>query len=192
MNRRLGTIGRVHDAVVSAMAVLAGALLVVATLGVIVDVLARYLLGRPIAWVFEVTEYILLYIPCLGMAWLAREKGHVAIDLVLSRLGGGARGLVEGVNEIVAGAVCAFIAYWGALATWDNYVRWILIENILQVPKAAVLAIIPVGFAMAAIEFFRSARRRLRTDRAAGAARHGGAVAGAAAGIRAHRQRAEG
>ena len=80
MNRALD---RLEDALASA----AAAMIVFTVIFVPLDVASRYFFGSPITWVYEVTEYILLMVPCLAMAWLARHNGHVVIDVATSRLG---------------------------------------------------------------------------------------------------------
>ena len=32
---------------------------------------------------FTFTEYALLIVPCLGAPWLAREKGHIYVEILL-------------------------------------------------------------------------------------------------------------
>jgi C4-dicarboxylate transporter, DctQ subunit len=140
-----------------ALAAMAGALLILAVLMVTVDVVSRALFNKPLAWVFEVTEYILLFVPCLGMAWLARNEGHVKIDIVTARLSPGANAaLTRGVNLIVSG-VCLFIAAWGSVATAESWRGNVQIEGILQTPQYLVYAAIPLGFALCGIEFARKA-----------------------------------
>ncbi len=102
------------------MATLAGVLLVFVMVSVSADVAGRYVFGRPIGWVVEFTEYILLYIPFLAMAWLVREGGHVRIDVVLQALGPGTRSLVNAATSLAAALTCGVAAYWAALTAWDN------------------------------------------------------------------------
>ncbi|HEX7054533.1 MAG TPA: TRAP transporter small permease [Burkholderiales bacterium] len=151
---------RAFDRLEDALAVLAAALLVFALVFVTLDVASRYFFNRPLSWVFEVTEYILLFVPCLGMAWLARHDGHVMIDVLTSRLPLRRRARLARVVAAVVAFVCAFIAWWGAIATYESWRSHAIIENILETPQYLVYAAIPLGFALCAVEFARKALRR--------------------------------
>lgn len=148
-----------YNRVLDAMAALAGVLLVFVMVSVSADVAGRYVFGRPIGWVVEFTEYILLYIPFLAMAWLVREGGHVRIDVVLQALGPGTRSLVNAATSLAAALTCGVAAYWAVLTAWDNYQRDVLTVGIYPISKFIPLAIIALGLSMSFIEFLRQARR---------------------------------
>jgi TRAP-type C4-dicarboxylate transport system permease small subunit len=152
---------RVYDAVVDGLAAIAGLLLVLCIVGIVLDVTGRYFWNTPLPWVFELTEYALLYIPCLGMAWLARDGGHVAVDIVTANLRPSTRLLLGALVSLVTAVVCALIAYWGLMTTWDSFERGITIDKYLRIPRWAILGVIPLGFALTAVEFARIARSNL-------------------------------
>src|SRR5688572_3759233 len=80
-------LARIYDRCLEIMARIAAVLTILIVVGVSFDVLGRYFFAQPIGWVFEATEYALLFIPFLAMAWLVREKsGHVQIELVIENL----------------------------------------------------------------------------------------------------------
>jgi C4-dicarboxylate transporter, DctQ subunit len=146
---------RALDTVEDGLAAIAGCLLILTVVLVPVDVLSRYFFNAPLTWVYEVTEYILLLVPCLGMAWLARANGHVAIDIVTSRLPGRSRLLFSSASFVAAAAICGFIAWWGVRVTHQSYEAKAIIENVLQTPQWLIYVWIPVGFGLCAIEFAR-------------------------------------
>lgn len=147
--------GRVLDRIEDALAFLAATLLVFTVAFVPIDVASRYFFNAPLTWVFEVTEYILLMMPCLGMAWLARNNGHVVVDIVTSRLGDRNRSLLAGLVAVLVALVCGFIAWWGAVVTWRSYQTSAVIENVLQTPQWLIYIAIPIGFGLCALEFGR-------------------------------------
>ena len=155
----IASAGRAFDRLEDACAVLAAGLIVFAMAAVTVDVLSRYFFNLPLAWVFEVTEYILLFVPCLGMAWLARNDGHVMIDIVTSRLPARLSGPLARLVAAVVAGVCGFVAWWGTVATLESYQAGAIIENVLRTPQSLVYAAIPVGFGLCAVEFARKALR---------------------------------
>jgi C4-dicarboxylate transporter DctQ subunit len=146
-------LSRVEDV----LAALAAALLLVSVLMVTTDVVSRYFFNKPLAWVFEVTEYFLLFVPCLGMAWLARQDGHVMIDIVTAQLRSAARNALTRVINTVVSGVCFFIAWWGVIATAESWRAKVQIEGILQTPQYLVYGAIPLGFFLCGMEYARKA-----------------------------------
>ena len=147
------------DRVEDALAFLAACMIVFTVVFVPMDVASRYFFGAPITWVYEVTEYILLMVPCLAMAWLARHNGHVVIDVVTSRLEERPRQLLDAGTFLLTALACAFVAWWGAVVTFESYKARAVIENVLQTPQWLIYLSIPVGFALTAVEFFRKGVR---------------------------------
>ena len=147
------------DRLEDALAYVAAAMIVFTVIFVPVDVASRYFFGAPITWVYEVTEYILLMVPCLAMAWLARHNGHVVIDVVTSHLGERSRARLTAATHLVVAATCAFVAWWGATVTFTSFRTHALIENVLQTPQWMIYICIPLGFALTAIEFARQGVR---------------------------------
>ena len=148
-------LARAYDWLLDALSVICAVLIVAMMVGVALDVTARYFFGRPIAWMFEVTEYALLYVPCLGMGWLARERGHVAIDSFVSLLPQRAQRAMFVATTAVTAAVCALVAFWGAVVTLDRFRRETVIEHMIRTPEYLIVWVIPFGFALAAVAFMR-------------------------------------
>lgn len=147
------------DRLEDALASVAAAMIVFTVIFVPLDVASRYFFGAPITWVYEVTEYILLMIPCLAMAWLARHNGHVVIDVATSRLGERSRARLRAATSLAVAATCAFVAWWGAAVTFTSFRANAVIENVLQTPQWMIYICIPLGFALTAIEFARQGVR---------------------------------
>jgi C4-dicarboxylate transporter, DctQ subunit len=152
---------RIVDVIENGFAVIAGLLLVLTLLLVPVDVSGRFLFNRPLAWVYEVTEYILLFIPCFGMAWLARIDGHVAIDIITSRLSRETNRKLSCFVYAVVALVCWFVTYWGTQVTAKSCRAGAIIENVLQTPQWLVYIAIPIGFFLCGVEFARKALANL-------------------------------
>lgn len=156
------TIVRLYDRGLDILAAVAAAIILVVMIGVAADVSARYLIGRPIVWMFEITEYALLYIPCLGMGWLARERGHVAIESLVQLLPPRIHQLLFTATSAASAIVCAIVAYWGVIVVVNRFQRGTVIDQMIRTPEYLVLWVIPFGFALAAIEFARLIARGRR------------------------------
>lgn len=156
------SLSRAYHLLLESLSALAGVLILAIMVGVAADVLARYLIGRPIVWMFEVTEYALLYIPCLGMAWLAREGGHVAIDTFTTSFPLRVQAGVAIVWTALCVLVCAFVTWWGAIVVIGRYASGTVIDQMIRTPEYLVLWVIPFGFGLTTIEFTRLLVQRLR------------------------------
>lgn len=142
-----------YDALLSAFAVIAGAMLVFFMLSVCLDVGGRYVANRPLGWVHEFTQYGLVYLTFLGMPWLARIRAHVRIDIVTDTLGPGARRALETATAAVGAATCAFAAYWAGVTAVSQWTRDVMTVGIYPIPRAYLIAPVALGLALTAVEF---------------------------------------
>lgn len=120
------------------------------------DVTLKYLINRPITWVFEATEYSLLYITFLGTAWLLKKDGHVKLDIVLNALQPRARTVLNIITSILLAIVCLLLTWYGTESTIDHFQRGVTSVKYYETPLFAYLIIIPIaGFLL----FIQSIKR---------------------------------
>jgi TRAP-type C4-dicarboxylate transport system permease small subunit len=74
---------------------LAGASLVLMTLLGAADIVGTKFFNRPLPGTFEATEALMVLTVFLSLAHVQARREHIAVDLVVSRLGGGARRALE-------------------------------------------------------------------------------------------------
>lgn len=144
---------------------LAGILLLFVTVGTCIDAILRYLLNRPIPWMLEITEYVMLYIPFLGAALVLKEEGHIKVDLLIYRLSDRNKIRISIVTSLVGGIIMSIYTWLGIQVTLDFYNRGVASLEYLKTPMYLILMIIPIGGLFFTIQFFRqifSYRRRLR------------------------------
>ncbi len=148
------------DQLLKLLAAIVGILLLFAMASVSVDVVGRYFLNAPIGWVLEVTEYILLYTPFLGMAWLVqRAEGHVRIDVVVRALSDKVQAGLNVIVCAIAATACGAAAYFAGWTTWDHGTRSVETYGIYPIPKWLLLIVIAVGFALTTVELVRKGLR---------------------------------
>ena len=155
----MAIVERIIARIENAFAVLAVAILLACTAAVCADVVLRYAFNRPLTWVTEVTEYALVYITFLGIAWAVPRKGHVVVDVFVSPLPPRGKALAEMFNNLVALAISVMLTVWGMLTTLDAYARGLFKPTTLAVPTWIVLAVIPVGCAVLSLRFIVEAAR---------------------------------
>jgi len=153
MIEKKGKLDRLLEIVNSVMAGIGAFMVIFMMLAISYSVLMRYLWNRPVAWIVEVSSYLMLYITFLGAAWLLRRDGHVAIDLFTNHLSSKQMALFKSATS-VAGALVGFILTWkGTLVTLDNFTRGVVTMGILNTPQFLLIAIIPIGGFLLMIEF---------------------------------------
>lgn len=147
----------IYDGLVSACAVIVGVLILLTVLLVTSDVVGRYFFAAPIGWVFEVTEHILVCVPFLGMAWLARRGEHVQIDIVVQALSTHWRRRIGVLADGLSCLACAIATYYAFATTVDHFSRGIVTYGIYPIPKFLLIAIVTFGLGLTTIEFLRKA-----------------------------------
>jgi TRAP-type C4-dicarboxylate transport system permease small subunit len=114
---------------------------------VAMDVTLRKLANMPILGSIELTQFILAICAAFGLAQCAVNKGHVVIDLVISRLSRRTRGLLGIGTGILSIGV-------GVLMTWQliSYIFITMKANnvtgVLYIPIWPFVALVTFGFAL--------------------------------------------
>ncbi len=168
MSSEKGKLDRVLDLLNGVMAGIAAAMVIFMMLAISYSVMMRYLFNRPIAWIVEISSYLMLYITFLGTAWLLRRDGHVEIDLFTTMMKPRTRTRLKAVTSI-GGAVVGFVLCWkGSLVTIDYFKRGVMAMDILNTPQFLLMAIIPIGGFLLMVEFilriFRFGRTGFEKD----------------------------
>lgn len=161
----LNMLAAVFDRILGSMALIAAVLLTFTMLSVTTDVVMRYVLDRPMLWVVEITEYILMWIPFLGAAWLLKHDGHVKVDILLSRLNPRIQALLSTVTSIVGVIICLILVWYGVKVTWNYLIEGRYVYSSLSIPTAYVMGIVPLGSFMLLIQFIRRSYKLIREAR---------------------------
>jgi len=164
----LAKAGSIFDRVLDILSSVVGFIFVAAMLIVCLDVVMRYAFNRPMVWATEVSEYILLGMACLGIAWLLKEEGHVKIELVMARFKPRVQALVNAITSILTAVAVLAITWYSGQITWDLYQRGVEETKVLHVPKAPLLALVALGMFLLFIQFARRSHGYLISWRASG------------------------
>ena len=149
-----------HDALVYGMALIAAFLMVAMMVTITLDVVLRNLGYQSSAHFFTFTEYALLIVPCMGAPWLAREKGHIYVEILLMALPARTRARLTMLIGVICIAVCLVIAWYGFQVTLHDYLQAEKDVRSLDMPRWTVVGWIPLSFLMMAVEFGRFLWRR--------------------------------
>jgi TRAP-type C4-dicarboxylate transport system permease small subunit len=156
----LRALAKGYDAVVYGMAAIAAFLMAAMMVIITLDVIFRNLGYQSSAHFFTFTEYALLIVPCLGAPWLAREKGHIYVEILLNSLPPRAKTAMTWAIGLFCIAVCLTIAWYGFQVTLHDYLQAEKDVRSLDMPRWTVVGWIPLSFLMMATEFGRFLWRR--------------------------------
>jgi len=133
---------------------------------VVAEVAMRYFFNRPIVWVIDITEYVMLFITFLGIAWLLKKEGHVVMDLLLDHLNRKSRHMAVAITSVVAAITCFIITWYGVVVGLDWYNINYFYQGALDIPAFYLEAVIPVGMFLVSIQFLRRAYSNWKLMRA--------------------------
>lgn len=148
-------LARAHHRLVDAMAAVSAAILVWLMVSIVVTVALRNAGFQAPAWLFLSAEYGMLYLTMLGAPWLARERGHVHIELLTAGLPPAAQALVSRFVALLCAAICLVLFWKGAELVAQNVERRDLDVRAYFTPKWPLTLAFPVSFGLMAIEFAR-------------------------------------
>jgi TRAP-type C4-dicarboxylate transport system permease small subunit len=153
--KTLEYLGKLFDVITDALAFIAGVILILIMISVSLDVVMRYFLKAPMLWVDELSEYGLLYITFMGTAWLLKQEGHVAVDLIDNVVSLKGRKRLTIFSSVVGMFVCAVVTYFGVEVTWSLFARGIYNPTMLEIPRGVLVAVIPLGTFLLCVQFVR-------------------------------------
>jgi len=150
-------VGTIFDRILDALAFVAGILLVFASFGVGVMIFSRYFLNRPLGWMIEINEYILLYLAFLLAAWVLKKEAHVKMDVVIEQVNPKIQLVCNVASSILGAMVCLVLTWFGTKVTWHLYQSGTLTPTYLELPKFPFMFVIPFGSFMFMLQFIRRA-----------------------------------
>jgi len=143
------------DGAISVLAIVGGVIIVFVFVTVCLEVVMRYFLHNPLNWVVQVSEYSLAFITFLGAAWVLRMEKHVTMEIVINQLEPKSQGLLGMVTSIVGALVCLVLVIYGTQVAWDLFQRHVYHLGVLDVPKAPLIAVIPLSSLFLLFQFLR-------------------------------------
>ncbi len=130
-------------------------IMVLATLLILYDLIARNLNLTPFAHTIALTEYGLYYMALLGAPWLARKKHHIYIQILATLVSPRIRPLITGTCYFLCMLTCAVICYYAGLVTIESFVRGDYEVRSFDMPRWLLFAIMPLSFFLLTLEFGR-------------------------------------
>ena len=140
VNRVVQPVGRVLHSV--GLAALAAMMFLI-----FADVGLRYIFNRPIGGSFDLTELLMIIVVSFGFAYCAIVKGHVTVDLLVSRLPQRVREIINTITGLLGFRLMALIAWQGFLYIKVMYIKG-QTTPALPIPLYPFVAVVAVGLAV--------------------------------------------
>jgi C4-dicarboxylate transporter DctQ subunit len=156
-------IGRGFDHFIAALASIGGALVLGMMFLMVIEVVTRYFLKNPPTWALEVNSYIQFGMAFLGTAWLLKIRKHITVDVVIENINPKAQIWLNIITSILGALILITITIFSTLSTIDHAQRGALVWQVLRFQKFILLAFIPFGCFLTAVQFIRQAAYHIKS-----------------------------
>ncbi|MHB8158774.1 MAG: TRAP transporter small permease [Desulfocucumaceae bacterium] len=106
------------------------------------QVFLRYVLKAPIPWAEELIRYLFVWITLLGGAMAVRSKGHLAMNMLVTKLPPLWGAVVAIIGTIATGGVLAYFTVFGTDLAIKNVSQ---VSDAMGIPMSLPYMAIPVG-----------------------------------------------
>jgi C4-dicarboxylate transporter DctQ subunit len=125
-----------------------------------VNVIMRYIFHNAIYWSEELVRYTMVWLIFLGGSQVAKNEGHIAVDVVLRALPLSGRKFMNCLLDCVGIAFCLILAYFSYIQTERVYLSR-QVSPAMEMPMWIAYAAIPVGGLFMAIRYVQALLSRL-------------------------------
>lgn len=147
LSRAVDSINRVVQPISRAIHSVGLAVLVAMMLLTFADVALRYIFNRPIGGSFDITELMMVVVVSLGFAYCGVVKGHVSVDLLVSRIPERSRAIINTITSLIALGLLVLIAWQCFLYIKVIYLKE-LTSAVLHIPVFPLVAVVAIGLAV--------------------------------------------
>lgn len=148
---------RGYDRLLAALAMFAGVAIAGMFALIVIDVTARELVGSSFNFTIGLVEYGLLYLTMLAAPYLLRQRDHIRITSVVSRLPPRFRAILERVIALVCALATALIAYVSVELLIEKVEGGSVDIRGIDFPGWLLIVPLPLGYTLVAVEFLRIA-----------------------------------
>ena len=133
------------DATIRALGSVACVAAGIMTLLVVSNVLGRFLFKQPLLGIVELVEMMMVIIGFFAIAYTAIDRGHVRVDLVLSRLSRRTQAILGSIAFFLSAVIFAIITYQGSVNTIYYIHHLKEASTVLSVPFAPFRFVMALG-----------------------------------------------
>ena len=119
---------------------------------IVINVVGRYLLQRPLMGTVEIVQMVLVMTVFLSVAYTEVREAHIAFNEVVIRFPRRAQAIVMGVVSFVAGAYFVLMAWQEVVLSVGYIVPTISGTDVLHIPVFPFMFIIALGAMLLGLE----------------------------------------
>lgn len=140
-------------AVSRASAIVAAVAVGIAALVYVAEVVARYGLNDPLNWSGDAGSYMLCAMVFLALPLITRQRGHIAVTVVIEMLPQAYVGRVTRLLELVSALVLLIVAFFVIDLCIRQYEQGVLTTMANQIPRWWLTAVMAFGIILSALNF---------------------------------------
>ena len=111
------------------------------------QVFARYLFDRPLAWSEELVRYVMTWTAFLAAAWSVRDREHITVEIIMPWLPPALRRVVDMLRWVLVAAFCVVLLPSSVRVTLDVHAQ---LGVAIEIPLSFIFASLPVGLVLMA------------------------------------------
>ena len=109
------------------------------------DVFSRYAFNKPVLYSYEVGGYLLVLMCFLGAAATLKEGRHVAVDILIERMGANTVKRIKIVTSFLSLIVLGVFFWHAIIMVYRSLARDLHVPSILWTPLWIPQILIPIG-----------------------------------------------
>ncbi len=134
---------------------LAGGIIAIMSVMVVYEVIVRYVFNSPTSWSVELTNYSLPLMTFLGAAYCLYRQRHIQVVLVVDKLSGRARALMDAIASLIGLLFSLTLLWKGGQWVLDTYRVGEVSSTVLLFPQWIVRLFFPLGMLLLSFQFLK-------------------------------------
>jgi TRAP-type C4-dicarboxylate transport system permease small subunit len=153
----LGTIRRILHAIIMGATWIGAVALIILVLVTFANVIARYVLRKPLMGAVEISQLFLVVTVFFGVAYTEVRKQHVTFDEVVALFPSRLRAITIGAMYFLVGVYALVMSWQETLLAISYMVPAVRVTDVLKIPIAPAMFVIAIGSSLWGIELMLNA-----------------------------------
>ena len=116
------------------------------------DVIGRYVFNHPITGSLELTEFMMVILVAFGLAYTGMHKGHIHVDIVITRLPPKAQAVINAITTLLCLGVFALIT-WRSIMYGESLRIGNFVSSSLFIPIFPFAYLVALGSVLLCLVF---------------------------------------
>jgi len=126
-----------------------------------IDVVMRYLFNSPLPGIFILCEMLMVCAVYLSIAYVQQQKGHVRVDIIIDKLEGSWRLVVEIAILIVSLAAFCLVVWKTGANAWEAWITGDYAMGLLEYPFWPAKTCLTIGVSLLCLRLLRDIKENI-------------------------------